>query len=351
MTRTEVDLRECFAERADTASDGAEMLARLGQGRRSTPRALLVAASIVAVVALASWQFGIGTPSSSSDHAGSGIDSRPSAALLDYGMRLDPVPPGYTIASRNLTATASRVVFDAARTDGTAGGTADVVEVVVYLAGAFDATSVRTGTAVSVDGVDGWYGPASGHVVNGSGVDGDAIAPSVAWEYAPGSWAVVTGTAAQFQSQAVELAIAGTVHPTSGEPVRLPFRLDHAPSGLSATHVGTRIDSPPVSASVGFGSPTAVTVDAMYVPGQPVDTALADGERRTIAGHPAAMMTLSGAGSNDGHRLVIVWNDWIVDVSGVGSVTTEELITTAEGLTLADKDDPATWFPATDALG
>lgn len=346
---TELDLQQCFHVRAETAHDGAATLRRLESGtrppasrRRTVPFA--VAAAVITVLALVAVLEG---PFGRSSHDGGVQAGRTplDPALFHYGMTLDPPPAGYKIENRYVSIDSSRVVYDAALPSDAA----DIAEAVVYREGAFDAATVRTGASVDVNGVTGFHGPALGHVDQGTGPDGDAVAPSIAWQYAPDSWAVVTGTSARYQTRAAELSIARTVRPGGGAAVRLPFRVGRAPSGISPSAIST-VDARPLrEATVDYGAHSTVSVSAGYGENIDVEAALSGGRRLTIAGRPAAMITLSLSGYR-GHRLVVVWDHIQVEVTGVESVPTDELVAVANGLTMAPSGDPATWFTAADAL-
>ena len=107
----------------------------------------------------------------------------------------------------------------------------DVVEAVVYQQGAYDPGQATRGVPVDVHG--GGFSRSGDRRMSTTATrtDGTATVPSVVWEYAPRSWAVVTGTSAAYQDRHTEVAIARTLHIGQPADVRLPFRLPPGPPG------------------------------------------------------------------------------------------------------------------------
>jgi hypothetical protein len=147
--------------------------------------------------------------------------------LLRYNFRLATVLDGYPVQTMTTTSGSDKVTFF----DNQSGGAA--VDAVVYRAGAFDATRLKTGKRITVDGKTGYYGSTRARVISNDGVESTALAPSVGWQYAKNSWIVVSGVQSKYQTRSIELAVARTIQPASGAEVHVPFTSGTCPTRSS----------------------------------------------------------------------------------------------------------------------
>lgn len=359
MTRTESDLHDVLTDRANQATDGASVLDWLDSrpivAARPTRRHRIVlplAAATVVVALVAVWLQV--TSAAHSIHAGAfygGISANTTEptnkAFYAYAFTLDAVP-GFGVQSRRVEPARQTIVYDQE-----SAGRPDVIEAVIYRKGAFDPTTVRTGTTAVVNGKPGYYGPASGHVTSSSGRDSTELVASVAWRYAPDSWAVVNGVQAEFRDESHELAVARAVHPIDADAVRLAFRVGYLPAGLRTTRIDCDGLLPSTQADFARGrTGSTVHISVDYVPDQTVRAGFGtDKAPLTVGGNPAKLETLSEGRHVDGKVLEIIRDKYWVTVSGDKSISTEEMKSIALGLTLARNGaDQGTWFTAKAAL-
>jgi hypothetical protein len=367
MTRTEIDLHEVLTERADRAPAEHAVLAWLDVNADGAPRITrrrrmilpLAAAAAVATTALvAVW---LQTGDTSRRPAGTGgfggavsaNSTEPTPkAFFAYSFRLDATP-GFGVESRQVEPTRQTIVYDQDRPANAIAGQPDVIEAVVYAKGAFDPTTVRTGTPLTINGKAGYYGLALAHVRDASGRDSTARVPSVAWPYAPNSWAVVSGVTPACRDRAHELAIARTVHPAAGSPPRIAFHVGYLPAGLRTTRILDEFN--PSASTVEFArtaSGNIVQIAAMYVPDQTVRAGFGtDKAPLTVGGYPAKLENLSEGSTIQGQLLTVIRQGFWVTISGDTTVSAAELRSIALGLTLVrDGAHEATWFAAKAAL-
>jgi hypothetical protein len=238
--RTENDLRQALFDAEPAHIHAPALLERVHTGatrRRRRRVALTVAASVAAVAAIATAipvaarqgnrGTGTGTPAATSATAATPTTGTPRvtppstiAVRLQFTFEVRPVA-GYRIAPLSIEPAVQRA--DIALAHDTAKSYADLT---VYAARAYSPTEASRGTPVTVNGRRGYYA---------SLVDpdtGGTRKPAVAWEYAPGAWAVVQGDWPQATAKAEELKIAGAVRFDRTQPLRVPYRARGLPPTL-----------------------------------------------------------------------------------------------------------------------
>jgi hypothetical protein len=249
-----------------------------------------------------------------------------------------------------------------------------VATLTVYQPGRFNPEKVRTGTKLTVQGRDAFQAEAQEEVYGGVYSNGPSqpatlyrdgtqtvTTTALAWQYAPDSWAVLKteanrGTTLALFPPADMLKVVERFAVSPGAPVvaKLPFRVGYLPDGFSlqeingqsmtAEHTGmsTFIFSKQPAATGPLTGPrslehlnsvTSVVISILWV-----DTPPPDAVKRTSRCNPGqhwCMTTLPGG----------EFYAAIEDPSK--TMSDEELLKFADGLTFATVKDASTWFPAT----
>jgi len=191
--------------------------------------------------------------------------------------------------------------------------------VVVYRAGAFDASQVRSGTEVSIGGHIGYHTPGR-------------TESTLAWEYAGDAWAVVSVRGAAMPSRQELEAVAAGLRSVPPQPMRVPFKLRYVPPGYALAATGV----PAMRAGQAFvrlhrkGSTFAVT---MY----PVALSSA----KTISTTPSCVPAGSCYRATEDRK-------WVAELTG--NLPPAESAKVLERLVLADPVYRDTWYDAAEAV-
>ena len=167
----------------------------------------------------------------------------------------------YTFAVRSIAgviSTASRTGPDYQRVevDSTAGDRIPVGWILVYPAGGFRPDRPAGATDTRVAGRPGFAGlippdgPGMTRTSHGPGLN------AVAWQYAPGAWAVVQSAGPPQSGVTAPTAqeIAEAVDFTSQHPVRLPAKIRYLTSGLTPRSITTTVQGPGRLTGIDFAS-------------------------------------------------------------------------------------------------
>jgi hypothetical protein len=167
------------------------------------------------------------------------------------------------------------------------------------------------------------------------------------WEYTPDGYAEIKGLPETAPDEAVLQQLADGVQFTAPRPVRLPYRLDYLPAGLTLSSVSQETTEPGSfrssvqferddQANPLFSMDAAATTDEII---DPIE------ERRpaTVAGRPVLCTDIT-----NGDPCLVEVGGFAVDIGG--NVADEELARIIEGLHPADWEDPSTWYEIDDAL-
>jgi hypothetical protein len=328
-------------------------------------------------------------PVSQSAAFGSGIPAPvPGAATeLRLAFTVNPVP-GFTVRGDEVTRTYQHATINAqqgvVRADGSHGG-----ELYVFYRNGYVPEDALGGRRVDVNGRPGYLGNAYPPYADGSHDDvaGDGHVPvnSIAWQYAPNSWALLTldTVKGKSSSDADLLTLASALRPARQE-LTMPFRLTYLPAGLTAdgaehsdeslfpNEIGLRDDragapgtetklSPP-----GYDGP-AMTVSVFKTvtsPDKPFPHCSVDagaeppndqvvpfdvpggGVGCTYYRHGAVTAISLRQGGNGSYAMTIA-----VDRDHYGRYSQAQLRKIIDGMRFAlDIDDASTWFDATSAL-
>lgn len=312
--------------------------ARVSQGRRVAGLAALSAAALVtaAVVLIAAALAPDETDGD--DRAGTSAGPLPppdpSGISWRWLFSIDALPEGWSLMAETIQADrqeASLVLPNSF-----------ICTIQVYDAGAYDASRIDAGAeAVSVNGAEGSYWPAidaSSHRVD----------RTLAWQYAPGAYALSICDQRSLDVRADELSAASALTARQ-RPFTVPFAVGYLPAGL----IADMAFAGPGSTGGVRGSLTA------WGPGQGASIVL--DSRIPDAGvldraEPLTVNTLDGpreAGFLQEGGLFVAYEGFRVWVGGgtSPSISSAEMIRIAENLTVApDPLDISTWFDAQDAL-
>jgi hypothetical protein len=336
--------------------------------RRRTP--WLIAAVVVAMLAIAGAIIGIRGSDPDGRTPPVHSDSRPrptpthTAAptpavrsdLLRWRTNIVP-PVGYRLSDRGETASYSAMQLtrpndpDATcqcdglpRTDG----------IVVYRTGAFDSSKVTGGTPVDVDGHRGFYvtlkNTPSGQVVP---FEYDPL-PSIAWEYAPDSWATVSARTPTTQRHDQLLSVAELVKTNIVSRFVVPIRLTYVPTGLHVVDASQNLSEPrygryvDVANSGNVGSEKTRSVN-IHILAQDAGPGF-DSRTATQISADGRAGLVSSDGTAAAFRIGKVTAE--ISVAGPG-MTHAVLLKVVQGLRFAPRvsDDEATWVDATTMFG
>lgn len=224
--------------------------------------------------------------------------------------------------------------------------------VYVYYEGAAP-TTLPDPEAVSVNGLAGRY---SEQMHPGDGKVPDFWEASVIWEYAPNSWAEVSGqgdAAAPADLRGKILTVAEAVRP-GGKAARLPFRVGDWPASLPSLATTSGVSLRPLDEGVGvsFGD------FSLSVKTGQVDTYCVDnngdnpaGTREfTYRGHRGCI-PIESSGAVETVYLYVGETIRSIDIGGQNVVPLEDVKRALAEITMAPSDEPATWFDLKTALG
>jgi hypothetical protein len=216
----------------------------------------------------------------------------------------------------------------------------------LYRPGVFDPRVFRTGTPVTIGSAAGFLHVDVTTVRYGNGQKlAEIRQPAVAWPYADDAWAVVRSSVdgpPDGLTADVLRGLASHLELGAPAPVRLPFRVGYVPPGLTMAAAG-RI-------SLGFVRDTTLgRLGEVTLAPSPSFTGLTGPadlggvtivEERRAAGVPRGAPTCDRYGCYRG----LPGTDLYLGVTG--KFPAAQLRKILDGLTTANPDDQATWYPA-----
>jgi hypothetical protein len=227
------------------------------------------------------------------------------------------------------------VSFDAFRDDS------NQADVQVWAREQWTPTRPAGAQDVSIHGQPGFYGrfavPSNGKVV------------ALAWQYAPGAWAVVTALN-KSATKADLVRFASAVRTGQHIPARLPFKLTGLPPGGKLTALEWRLGAGRQSAGGGLTISYPGRHGVLVISVDPL-SAGEFGKPTTIGGKrvwvDGRVLEIAGPGVS---RAILepTTPDYSNDIDLFSAAETESIVA---GLTFAPNvKDPGTWFDATSAL-
>jgi hypothetical protein len=269
-------------------------------------------------------------------------------SLLDvreFGFHLAPAPGFEMIDDWSLGrySQATRVRLD--------GGVN--LRVIVYYEGAAPFGTPPGREAVSVNGRAGRY---SEEVHSGDGKGPGYWSASAIWEYAPDSFAEVSGGAdapvpADLRDKI--LPVAEAVRP-GGKDARLPFRVGDWPASLPSLATTSGVSQRPLDegAAVSFGE-LSLSVTTDHVDSYCVDNNgdnPAGTKKFTYRGHRGCI-PIEASGAVETVYLYVGETIRSIDIGGQKVMPIEDVKRVLAEITMAPSDEPATWFDLKTALG
>lgn len=351
MMRTEHDIRDALDAKAAEAADRVT----LPTGRpRSLRRVAPVLGAVAAVTAVAVTVSVVATRDKTTTtprRHGTGCGAAATqATALRYDFRVVDVPAPYRSLPGVICSAMQQVhvTLDgvALRSRDNPDGPFPQGSVTVFSKRAFDPTAAENGRRVTVQGHRGYFGNLP---VVGPSLPVPKSVPTLVWEYAPDSWAVVQASWSQNPLAGAQL-LAARVRIGEHQPVLMPFKLGWVPDGLVAGGaqdwgIGLSDGLPAKRADCSTASCGSAMSVSVYEPGVP-DAPHAPGTRRLkISGHDAILYPRAA-------ELDVGLGDrtlWIrVDPNHVGKFSDRDLIKIAQNVTMSpNMTDQKTWFDAT----
>lgn len=364
MTHTEQELKDrlgvfhpdpATGERMDAfarnlaASPAARLhpsKSRRAAGMLALPAAALATAGVViAAVTIAS--------GSSDDQRGPGARaSSPAGSVAPSGALSTPDPSGvewrwrFTVAGLPSGWTAGVATIFADRQEvALSGPNSAFCRVEVYAPDAFNMSRV------GADRTDVAVGSAGGYSATIVDAEGTAR-PAVAWQYAPGSWAVNACRKGSTDPEADALATAAAISPDP-RPFAVPFSIGYLPPGMVPTFAYTSDPADP-----GYSATVLATPPGGSGPGldsYQIDLASTAGVPAERKGESVTLSTPRGprtAVYTDPGRLTVQYDGFQLTIgAGYGMTSRDELIRIAENLDIpGDPADRSSWFDAAQAL-
>jgi len=216
--------------------------------------------------------------------------------------------------------------------------------VTAYRRGAFDPAAFTAGAEVPINGVPG-----------------RAVADAVAFPYADDTWAVVRTSESALTKEEL-ITVAAGLRFTAPRTLKVSFRLPEVPAGYALDSGGTASHADG-SFSMPKGSYLRLLKGEVSYTGLPdvlddPQTAGADVQvievmvypRRYAAENPSAGPSFCVAEESRCYRDTADGKVQIEARGGRGT-STAELLDVVNGAVPADPDDPATWYPLTEAVG
>lgn len=309
---------------------------------------LAVTGSIIAVHNLGSGK--VTSPAATVSHTPGPVRPAPNGAgrILQWTVGID-VPAGYQLMDRALAPTSQTVSLrKLADPDakGCCGGSLPrTVYATVYNRGAFrSAVAAQAGTPVRVGDRPAWSATLPGGPFDSfTPISNDPL-PSVAWEYAPDSWAVVQATTPATRELSRLLLVANAVRPGETSALRLPLRLGYLPAGLTARSASQNLVEVygTTVTLADAADPERATSLNIQVWADNTPKEQADGAQPiTVGGRPGTLYP-------DGAAQIVLGTRSIVIGLGGPRGSHEELMRVLAGVRWApDVTDPSTWFDAT----
>ena len=350
--------------------------------RRLMPLAAVAAVAAVAVtVALVIRYTGSESPTRTAPAAASTPPTQPLDNLGDSGTLSRPAPgqpvrlttnfivapvAGYTVTpvetNRVYQHGSIRVdALEANHNQNVAGGG----DLYVFYENGYVPREAKQGQSITVNGHPGYLGQAYRPMPQG-GYDGTAV-DTLAWQYVPGGWAMVTmDDAAVFQaahtSERTELLkLARAVQGSTGAPLAVPFSMTYLPADLYPDGAQSSTGKP-LLGQIGLGDGAPGSTADKYHIGSALTVTVSEGfpvcgpsnagtSATPFAGGAGCVYEVDGKVSGvgvgaDGHELAVS-----VDVNHFGRYSAATLRKILDHITLApNPDDPGTWFDATTAV-
>jgi len=285
---------------------------------------------------------------------------------LRFDFRVD-VPAGFTTSPAAICSGMQQQYVDVKGDGIHVGSELNVVfpegTVTVFRASAFDATAAQKARRMTVQGHRGYFGnlPGLGGLNGQGGVTFDPntgklvpprSVPTLVWEYAPDSWAVVQVSWSKDPLVGAQL-VADHVRIGEHQQLRIPFKLGWVPDGLvvGGAHdqmVGLSDATPAKTADCTTASCGSAMSVSVYLPGDP-DAPHGPGTRQiNIDGHKAIIYP-QGAELDVGFgdRTLLIQTD----PKHFGKFSDQDLINIAKHVTMSpNMTDQSTWFDATDVV-
>jgi hypothetical protein len=331
---TEDDLRTTLGALEREAPDVDAVLegvTRLLRRRTVHRRAFGMAAAVVVVAAVAVGAVLVAGAGRSVETAA------PSATPYRLPFQVGDVP-GFRVVTYSVSGTGETSAWLATPADIAANFPTSPYDLRVFPRGHVDPASGPHGEPVEVNGKPGFYGPEMLCLCGSNeGV------PSVGWEYAPDSWALVQSADAPASPgvRANLMAMAEAVRFDRTTPLQVPFRIGHLPAGLRPSSSDSTVVRPVpgrVHVDVDLEGPGGRSLSITTPPGVTVDEADPPGAEPVVI---EGMLPLTVA---------VDVGQFTVYVSGEG-YPVEELKKVAASISpVSDLDDPATWLDADDAI-
>jgi hypothetical protein len=369
----ETALRSMLRERAGDVTEVPGAALDLDQPHHAAPAQashrswFLVAASIVAVLAVAAGVVGIQratrhrsvagptnpvTPTSQPPTQPSTQASPPiSAAARQLQWSFDlTAPSGYQLLDRSITPrfqTASLRLLKDPDATSCCGGLPHTVYVTVYSAGAFDSHGVTGGTRFDVGAVQGYLGSRPPGLANAGTRVGDQPLPTVSWQYRPDAWATVQATTPATQQPAQLRRVAAAVRPGATGVLRTPVRLGYVPESMKFAQLtddlveGSGANLTLTRGPLGAVTTTQLSVQVWSDPGPHQDL----GAATTVGGRPGRLLT-----GDFGASVVIGRREVVLTITGPLAFRADLGRITASVQWASNPADPATWFDARTSL-
>jgi hypothetical protein len=325
--RTPTDIRsafEAFADRAPT--EVTLLLDEPAPTRRSSWRP--VAAAVVAVAAVVALV------------AALAVTFAPHRRAAPAGIPPDRVPMqfSFTVATPTGYRYIGGTIVDGVQV-GDFEGDPEGRTLHVFPPGRFDPTAAMKGAKVDVNGHRGYFADLSEPL----GVTGY----SIAWEYAPGAWAVVGSSQELPEVRQPELVFARAVR-FGVRPLQVPFRLGYLPPGLAVTRGYEQRGPLPGAQELSFSD--GMHDDVLRVDAGVEGNWFAHCQRLVIDGYPGCFGRPDSSSDHDRALRLKVPGGWLTIERFSSDYSDAELRKIAESLTLAPIDQPATWFDADTAI-
>jgi hypothetical protein len=357
MTYTEDDLRATFEALEREAPDVAGTLAGLERLRRrhvTRRRAAGIAAVAVVTMALAAGSLAV--PDLFGTDTREQVSTKRDADAWRYRFAVDDIP-GTRVAYTGLSRGQEAAVV-------VTGMPARLVATILVFrrdvqGDAFDPAEARTGERVDIGGRPGYYRP---DLPTGSM---PPPKPGLAWEYAPGSWAVVTSAApATPNAKAELLRIAEAVRFDRAAPFRVPFRVGHLPARFGVEPRSGQLGSLGSRQPEGQTTPNWWPTDGTRMVGVDLSEPGSNGRWLSIelqstsptsglveptdVGDTRNLAKVSATVSVTLGPLKVFVRSGGMDQPGFSE---QELLEVARSITVAaDWNDPATWIDAQEAI-
>jgi hypothetical protein len=231
-------LRELYAEESRDISEPAEIIARVvvpAPARRRWIAPLAAAVAVAAVVAgVATAVAVIDARHRTTPVAGPTLQPM-TGRELRYTVSVGDIP-GYYTRSRYLLPQRETTYVQLSGGRGIVAGV-----VLVYPAGVYNPTVVRSGQPVTVHGRPGFFAKTASVINQDDGVPTKADDPTLAWATAQNQWIVIqgwnsTGTP-DLEKRHLDpftelMKVAAATRDGVSEPLRIPFAVGYLPKGL-----------------------------------------------------------------------------------------------------------------------